>query len=174
MKRLLIIATSAYGVGAVVMFAWLLPRVSAACGQPPLDGRFQWSAVEAAGFASACGEVGLTAYRTLQIADLVYPALLGLAVMAWTLALGRPGWIRTTVIALAVVNVVADYTENAAAWTMLAGGADWPHSPLLVVAPVVTLIKNLTGAAAFAGVGLLAVGAAWRWREGRRVRMGKV
>jgi hypothetical protein len=174
MRRLVTIATAAYGVGAVAMFAWLLPRVSAACGQAPLDGRFQWSAVEAVGFASACGESGLTAYRALQFADLIYPALLGLTLVSWALVLGRPGWMRTTVVALAVMNVVADYTENAAAWTMLAGGADWPHSPLLVVVPVVTVIKNLAGAAAFAGVGLLAVGATWRWRESRRVRTGQI
>jgi hypothetical protein len=165
MRWLLVSVTAAYGGGALVMCGWLLPLVASVCGEPPLDGRFLWSASDAMSFAGACGAPGLAAYRQLQLADLIYPALLGSVVIGWALHWAGPGWGRVVVVALAGLNVVADYTENLGAWTVLVGHVD---APLLVIMPVVTTIKNLSGTAAFVGLAVLAMGAIRRWFRRRK------
>jgi hypothetical protein len=167
-KWLLVVVTGAYGAGALVMFTWLLPSVGGQCGQPPLDGRFQWGQADAAAFAEACGPLGLAAYRMLQSADLVYPALLGLTLICWAWVVVRPGWGRRLIVVFALVNVCADYAENVAAWTMLGAEPGWWDAPIFVAMPVVTVVKNLAGTAAFVGLAAAVVVAARRWLQRRQ------
>ena len=113
--------------------------VEAICGQAPPDVRFTSSAVEVGGFLGACGVVGREAYRSMQVADLIYPLVFALF-MASSLALviSRLVPARPRLLALAVLPFVAsafDYLENACAWMALAAFPDAaPTSSLLGLA----------------------------------------
>lgn len=112
---------------ALVFFAssapFAIPTVEAACGQAPLDMRFAPTANEVEEFLTACGQQGRDAYRNLQLADLVYPAVVGLF-LASSLALGaerlRPGRDRAALIAaIPLLASGFDYLENLFAWLAL-------------------------------------------------------
>lgn len=152
------ILTGAYAVAAAAMFGWAMPGVRAACGVPPLDGRFSWSRTDAQAFVAACGTDGLRAYATMELLDLVYPALLAAALLVWTMLLSRdlPGRWRIALAAPALAGMLADYLENAAAWSILAAGRV-PTSPLIEAGGGAALVKNVAGGIAFAVVGVLAV-----------------
>ncbi len=114
-------------------FAWIffassapfaIPAVEAACGQQPPDMRFFSSADDIASFLDACGPTGRAAYRNMQIADLVYPAVVGLFLASsLALVIGRLTPRSSKLLWLASVPLVAssfDYVENAFAWFALA------------------------------------------------------
>ncbi|MCL2423920.1 MAG: hypothetical protein FWD11_08545 [Micrococcales bacterium] len=151
--------TGVYLLVAAVMFAVLLPATTAACGGPPLDGRFWWDAHTAAELAVACGPDGLRTYSHLQTGDLVYPAVLATTLIAWTTWLApRLGLHRrwtVTVVAAAATNAVFDYLENIAAWTLVRTGE--ATSWVFTVGGGFSLVKNLTGALAITSVVVLAV-----------------
>lgn len=142
-------------------------HVEAVCGETPLDVRFTSSAAEVDRFLVACGPDGRAAYRDMQLADLLYPAVFGLF-MASALAasLGRllarsevrrqvqP---RTTlqlrhrlVMAAAMVPLVGaafDYGENAMAWSALLAYPEpiWTSSLLGVASAAKTTLFWLAG-----------------------------
>ena len=101
-----------------------VPEVEAACGQAPPDMRFFTTADGVTQFLDGCGSTGRDAYRNLQLADIFYPAIVGIF-LASSLSLAirrlspRPGgalWL----VALPLVAAGFDYLENALAWLALA------------------------------------------------------
>jgi hypothetical protein len=112
---------------AVAMFATTLPfsipAVTALCGTAPPDVRFFTAADQVREFLAGCGDTGRDAYRYLQLADLVYPAISGLfltSALALILTrLSRPGSGVIALAALPIVGSAFDYLENVAAWTAL-------------------------------------------------------
>src|SRR3954468_2335700 len=73
-----------YGVSALAMFGWpsLTGAVSRAChGRSALDVGSHWTAADAHDLVAACGTEGRAAYFRLELLDLVYPLLCGLALL---------------------------------------------------------------------------------------------
>ena len=111
------------GVFFVSSAPFAVPEVEAVCGETPLDVRFTSTAADVERFLEACGPDGRNAYRTMQVADLLYPLVFGVF-MASSLALTlqrrfpqRPG-----LLALAALPLMAsafDYVENGFAWAAL-------------------------------------------------------
>lgn len=99
--------------------AFAIPAVEAACGQAPPDMRFYSSGDDVVSFLDACGPAGRNAYQNMQLADLVYPAIVGLF-LASSLALATKRLsARHSLRWVAVVPLVAalfDYLENAFVW----------------------------------------------------------
>jgi hypothetical protein len=156
-----------YAVFAGLLFgsraAFAIPHVEAACGQAPPDVRVFTSAADVTGFLTACGAAGRDAYRYLQLADLLYPAVFGLF-MATSIALvvSRLAPAHRPLLALAALPLVAsafDYLENLCAWLALAAFPD--QSPASLLLGPASAAKNLTswasGALLLGAVGLLAV-----------------
>lgn len=112
---------------ALVFFAssaaFAIPEVEAACGQTPPDMRFYSSGDDVASFLEACGPAGRDAYQSMQLADLVYPTLVGVF-LASSLALAlRRLSVRHSLRWIAAVPLLAatfDYLENAFAWLAIA------------------------------------------------------
>lgn len=126
--RLWAASTIAFVAFAVAFFtseaSFAIPTVEAACGQQPLDVRFTSSAAEVNGFLTACGPDGRQAYRSMQVADLFYPAVFGLF-MATSLAvtITRVASDRRRLMPLAALlpflGAGFDYLENVFAWSAL-------------------------------------------------------
>ena len=111
---------------AVVFFAssapFSIPEVQAACGEVPLDMRFFTTGDGVMNFLDACGPNGRSAYQNLQIADLLYPAVVGLFLASsLALALSRisPRGAGAWLIVIPVLAGAFDYLENAFAWLAL-------------------------------------------------------
>lgn len=121
-------------VSAVIFipFAWMffassasfaISDVEAACGQAPPDMRFFTTADGVTEFLDGCGSDGRDAYRNMQVADLFYPAIVGVFLASsLSLALrrlsprsGRMLWLG----ALPLVASAFDYLENAFVWLAL-------------------------------------------------------
>ncbi len=169
-------------VGVFFVFAGLffsssLPfsvgRVESLCGVAAPDVRFNPSAADVDGFLDACGPDGRSAYRAMQLADLLYPLVFGLFLAASTAAAlrylrpDRPAIVLPA--GLAVVGAAFDYLENAVAWRAILAYPDAPGSNSLFGAASVG--KNLC----FWAAGLLLVGAslAAAWHAiGQRRRRG--
>jgi len=126
--RVWIASSAIFALFAGLFFASSAPfaisEVEAACGQRPPDMRFFTSADDIAGFLDACGSSGRDAYRNMQIADLVYPAVVGLFLASsLALVIGRLSPRGSNAIWLAAIPLVAslfDYVENIFAWFALA------------------------------------------------------
>ena len=125
--KLWLVATIAFLAFAGVFFGssapFAIPTVEAACGEPPLDVRFTSTAADVDTFLTACGPAGRDAYRDMQLADLLYPAVFGVF-MASSLALAlgrlvpqRPA--ATSLAALPLLGAAFDYIENVFAWSAL-------------------------------------------------------
>ncbi|MCA0146137.1 hypothetical protein [Blastococcus sp. LR1] len=148
-----------YGVSAVAMFGWpgLVGAVSRACsGRSALDVRTGWTAGDARDLVAVCGSEGRAALVRLQLLDLVYPLLCGLALLLVAALLVRRlsgrGW--RLLLVPAVAMTVLDYGENAAVWTIL---STWPavgDMPALL-GGVATTAKRAAGLAAYLAVPLL-------------------
>ena len=116
------------GLFALVFFGSAAPfavgRVAHLCGQSPPDVRVFSSAAEVHGFLMECGPTGRAAYRNMQIADLVYPAIVGIALSSALALLIKhtPRLARRwmAVAALPVLGGLFDYLENLTAWVALA------------------------------------------------------
>lgn len=154
------------------MFAGLLPATTAACGSPPLDGRFAWDAHDAAAFAAACGQQGLASYTHLQILDLVYPVLLATTVSVWAAWLGArlaaPRWLTGGIVIAATAGAVLDYLENVAAWVLIR--TEEATSWVFTVGGAVSPLKNLTGGVAITAVVVLACWWVVTWCRARQDR----
>jgi hypothetical protein len=170
--RHLVIALVAYALVVPVMFGpWpgLLDRVSGRCDAlPPFDMRGYWTATDAATLIKACGANGRRAYIDLQFADLVYPAIAGIALLLTTaLLLRRYGGRAWPLLLPVIAMTVFDYAENAAVWTVL---AQWPHvnTTVATLGGVMTALKRTTAIVAF-GIPLILGGveiSRWLWRRG--------
>lgn len=123
-RRVTMAVWALYGISALAMFGWpgLTGAVSRAChGQGALDVRSYWTAADARDLVAACGANGRAAYVRLELLDLVYPLLCGLALVLVSARLVQcwPGrWWRLLLIP-AVAMTVLDYAENAAVWNIL-------------------------------------------------------
>ncbi len=126
--RIWVASASVFVVFAWVFFAssapFAIPSVEAACGQRPLDMRFFTSGEDVTSFLDGCGPDGRTSYRNMQIADLFYPAVVGLFLASsLSLAIGRLTRRGSSLVLLASIPLVAslfDYLENGFAWLALA------------------------------------------------------
>ena len=155
---------------AYVFFAssapFAIPQVEAACGQQPPDMRLFTTGSEVTDFLDGCGPAGRDAYRNMQLADLIYPAVVSLfltsslAVVVRRLSPGRPYANRLAAIPL--VAGLFDYVENAFAWFALARyPASAPTDALLGYASAAKTITSwasgmlLLGALALLGLQLV-------------------
>lgn len=138
--RVWVAVTVVFAGSASVFFSsgapFSLATVEALCGAPALDVRFWSSAAEVGSFLTACGQAGRVAYRNMQVADLFYPAVMGLF-MASSLAavLSRLAPRRPAILALAalpLVGTVLDYTENLFAWVGLVAYPEEPATNALL------------------------------------------
>ena len=126
--RIWIASAAVFLVFACVFFAssapFAIPEVEAACGQQPPDMRFFTSANDITSFLDACGPTGRDTYRNMQVADLVYPAVVGLFLASsLALVIGRLSPRGSNAVWLASIPLVAssfDYVENIFAWFALA------------------------------------------------------
>jgi hypothetical protein len=129
----------------VVMSGMLVPAVSEDCGALPLDSRPFWDRAAAEELAASCGREGLDSYRRMALLDLFYPASIGTALILVSLWAVRGRRITVAgagfVIAAGIIFVVADYTENAAVWTVLGQSDGWRGSRALALGPAATLVK---------------------------------
>ena len=126
--RVWLVSTAVFGLFAGAFFGssarFAIPTVEAACGQAPPDVRFTSDAGEVGAFLDACGVVGREAYRSMQVADLFYPAVFALFVASsLAMVISRLAPRRPSLLALAALPLLAsafDYVENACAWLALA------------------------------------------------------
>jgi len=148
-----------YGISALAMFGrpGLTDAVSRAChGRSALDVRTHWTAADARDLVAACGTEGRAAYLQLQLLDLVYPLLCGLALLLVSSLLIRrlPGRRWRLLLIPAVAMTVLDYGENAAVWTIL---STWPTVGDLPahLGGAATVAKRAAGLVAYLAVPLL-------------------
>jgi len=108
-----------FGTGA----PFSIPQVERLCGAAPLDVRFSATTSDVERFLSGCGVEGRSAYRSMLLADLIYPLVFGLF-MASSLALAFRSYAprRPQLVAFAVVALIGsgfDYLENVLEWRAL-------------------------------------------------------
>jgi hypothetical protein len=167
----LIVVLVLYGIASVVMFGpWpgLVGRVRERCGGlAALDVRGYWSMQDAQSLVRACGAGGRDAYVDLQLADLVYPAIVGTALLLVSAALlHRYGPWTWPLLLPALATTALDYGENAAAWTLL---VRWPQVDAMVasIGGPVSAVKQALGFVAFGVVLVLLTLAAARQVQSR-------
>ncbi len=169
--RIWLVSAALFVPFAFVFFAgsapFSIPEVEAACGQVPLDMRFFTGGDGVVEFLDACGPDGRRSYTNMQLADLIYPTLVG-ALLASSLALtirrlfGSPS-VMSWLVALPLLATVFDYAENAFAWLAIAAYPD----PTITneVLGFASAAKTTTSWAG--GLALLGCLAALGWRRGR-------
>lgn len=126
--RLWLAATTIFVIFAGVFFAssapFSIPEVQAACGLQPPDMRFFTAADDVTNFLDQCGPAGRDSYRNMLLADLFYPAVVGLFLASsLAITLSRLRGRESEVVGLAALPLVAsgfDYIENMFAWFALA------------------------------------------------------
>jgi hypothetical protein len=148
-----------YGISALAMFGrpGLTGAVSRAChGRSALDVRSHWTAADARDLVAACGTEGRAAYLRLELLDLVYPLLSGLALLLVSILLIRrlPGRRWRLLLIPALAMTVLDYAENAAVWNLL---WTWPAVGDLTaqLGGAATVLKRAAGCVAYVAVPLL-------------------
>lgn len=154
-------------VFAYVFFAssapFSIPTVDEVCGAAPLDMRPYSSADDIAQFLDGCGAAGRDAYRSLQIADLFYPAVSGLFLassLALTLERLFPRHPRMRgLAAIALLGTGLDYVENLFAWRAIAAypGRAATNGLLGVASAAKTTTLWLAGVMLIAGIAVLVV-----------------
>ncbi len=148
-----------FGISALAMFGWpgLTGAVSQAChGWSALDVRSHWTAADARDLVAACGTEGRAAYLQLQLLDLAYPLLCGLALLLVSALLVRrlPSRRWRLLLIPALVMTMLDYGENAAVWNIL---STWPAVGDLpaLLGGTATAAKRVAGVVAYLAVPLL-------------------
>ena len=159
--RALVIATAVFAPLAVWLFAVVIPSTQAACGATPLDMRAHYGAAEVTTFLSNCGEAGVDAYRTLQIVDLVYPAISAFFLfVAVGVVMRRWAGPTSPALLLAIVPIIgglADYAENAIAWMYLLASPSPVWGDLMGIAATVKTVAGwLAGITLFTGLAVIA------------------
>jgi hypothetical protein len=169
--KTLMIATAVFVPIAAWLFAVVIPSTQAACGAIPLDMRAHYGATEVTTFLSNCGEAGVDAYRTLQIVDLIYPAVSAIFFFAAIgIVMRRSAGPTSPALLLAVVPIVgglADYVENAIAWTYLLASPSPVWGNLMGAAATAKTVAGWLGGLALLA-GLVMVGGRWAARHLRR------
>jgi len=162
--RVLTIAAAVFAPLAVWMFAVAVPATQEACGAPPLDMRMHYGAGDVTRFLANCGADGIEAYRRMQIADLIYPAVLAFFLfIATAVVMRRLFGSRSPAVLLALVPIVgsvADYAENVVAWMYLTASPAPFWGDLMGVAATIKTIAGWIGGVVLL-VGLVAVGVRW-------------
>lgn len=165
-----------FGVSALAMFGWpgLVGAVPRACGgRSALDVRGHWTAADARDLVVSCGADGRAAYVRLELLDLVYPLVCGLALLLLSALLVRrlPGRRWRLLLIPAVAMTVLDYGENAAVWSIL---STWPAVGDLPaqLGGAATVAKRIAGLAAYLGVALLLLAVGLNRRRVRRTGAG--
>jgi hypothetical protein len=122
-----LVTTTAFTAFAVAFFAssapFSIPHVENECGQAPPDMRFTSSAADVESFLTTCGEAGRVAYGNMLLADLFYPAVVGLFMassLAMVLSRLAPGGRIVSLAWLPMLGAGFDYLENVFAWRALA------------------------------------------------------
>ena len=148
-----------FGISALVMFGrpGLVGAVYRAChGRSALDVLSHWTAADARDLIAACGTEGRAAYLRLELLDLVYPLLCGLALLLVSALLirRRAGRSWRLLLIPAVAMTVLDYGENAVVWNIL---STWPSVGDLPahLGGAATAAKRAAGLAAYLAVLLL-------------------
>jgi len=161
-----------YGIASEVMFGpWpgLVGRVRERCeGLATLDVRGFWSRQDAQSLVRACGPAGRNAYVNLQLADVLYPAIAGSALLLVSAALlHRYGPRMWPLLLPAIATTGLDYAENVAVWTLL---LRWPRVDAAVasIGGPVSAAKQALGFVAVGVVFALLALAAVRWVRSRR------
>jgi len=146
---------------AVWLFGVVIPATERACGAAPLDMRPHYGAAEVTAFLSNCGTAGVNAYRTLQVVDLVYPAVstivLFIAIGIVMRRLAGPTSPALLLALLPVVSGVADYIENAVAWMYLTDSPSTAWGDIMGMAGTAKTVLGWTGGVVLLG-GLVAIG----------------
>ena len=135
----------------------LTGAVSRAChGRSALDVRSDWTAADARALVAARGTEGRAAYLRLELLDLVYPLLCGLALLLVSIPLIRrlPGRTWHLLLIPAVAMTVLDYGENLAVCNLL---STWPAVGNLPahLGGAATAAKRAAGLGAYLAVALL-------------------
>ncbi len=138
--KIWIASTAVFLVFAGLLFAssapFAIPEVEAACGQRPPDMRVFTGADDVTSFLDSCGPTGRDTYRNMQVADLVYPAVVGLFLASsLALVIGRLSPRGSNAVWLASIPLVAssfDYVENISAWFALARYPDSAPTDVLL------------------------------------------
>ena len=175
-RRLLLVSGAVAVALATVLFATSGPASLAAvadrCGQPAPDVRFTTSAEGVATFLAGCGHAGRAAYRDLQLLDLVYPAAIG-TFLAAALALLLPRVLPAAsdrvrlVVLVPLLGALADYTENLAAWALLARYPE-PATWAAHLLGIASAAKQTLNWASFTLVALALAAALIAWVRARR------
>lgn len=177
-----VLNAAVFGVFAGVFFAssapFAIPHVEDLCRQAPPDVRFTSGAADVLGFLTGCGAAGRDAYRLLQVADLLYPAVFGMFMAtSMALVLSRLAPRRPVLLCVAVLPLIGsafDYLENLCAWLALAA---YPNPiPTNSVLGFASAAKNLTfwacGGLLLGALGLLLLAQARRRLRRRANRAG--
>ncbi len=132
----------------MAMSVWSLALIEAeAGGQPAFDLRFSgYALAEAQAFLTALSAEGRAMYLGPQaVLDTIYPpaAAVVLAIGAWVLTPGWPGWLRLVLVAVAACGMTADLMENSAVRALLQTGADQITVDQVARANMLTLAKSL-------------------------------
>ncbi len=154
-----LIATSIY----VLMISVTLAHIEAVSGRVPFDMRpFGYGPTEAAALLDALGVDGRDYYLRRQIAlDTIYPAMLGLTMVAAICWFGRRTPNRKRVrfgVAFSGVGALFDYFENLGIVAMI---WSWPEVsvPSVYAASSATIVKSVS--TTLAVILVIAVGVSW-------------
>lgn len=162
------ILAAALGVYAA-MVGWTLPAISdEAGGLMPFDLRpTGYSGDAARAFLAALSDRGRAIYLGPQRwLDLIYPALLALALLGAVRVFVGPPLLRWLLVALILIGMLADYSENARVAAMLHWDGAVPDD-MVAAASLRTRLKSV-----FTGVVMVAVLLALARAGLRRVRRG--
>ena len=169
--RALVAATTVFAPLAVWLFAVVIPSTQEACGATPLDMRAHYGATEVTRFLASCGEVGIDAYRTMQVVDLIYPAVSAIFLfIAIAVVMRRLVGPTSPALLLALVPIVgglADYAENAVAWMYLTTSPSPGWGDLMGIAATGKTIAGWLGGLILL-MGVVVVGSRWTTRHFRQ------
>ena len=169
--KALVIATVVFVPLAVWLFAVVIPSTQEACGAVPLDMRAHYGAAEVTTFLSKCGSAGIDAYRTLQVVDLVYPAVSAIFLfIAIAVVMRRLAGPTSPALLLALVPIIgglADYVENAIAWMYLTASPSPGWGDLMGMAATAKTIAGWLGGITLLA-GLVVLGSRWAARRFRQ------
>lgn len=166
--KALVIATVVFVPLAAWLFAVVIPSTQQACGAVPLDMRAHYGASEVTTFLSECGSAGIDAYRTLQVVDLVYPAVSAVFLfIAIAVVMRRLAGPTSPALLLAIVPIIgglADYAENAIAWMYLTASPSPGWGDLMGIAATAKTVAGWLGGITLLA-GLVVLGSRWAARR---------
>lgn len=166
--KALVIATVVFVPLAAWLFAVVIPSTQQACGAVPLDMRAHYGAAEVTTFLSECGSAGIDAYRTLQVVDLVYPAVSAVFLfIAIAVVMRRLAGPTSPALLLAIVPIIgglADYAENAIAWMYLTASPSPGWGDLMGIAATAKTVAGWLGGITLLA-GLVVLGSRWAARR---------